>query len=58
MNDIKEVALDTYNTHWSRSTFEVSWDAPDTLPTAEILSGKNARAWVPMVVYLKKINEK
>ena len=28
-----------------------------TLPTAEILSGKNARAWVSMVLYLKKINE-
>ena len=26
----------------------------DTLPTAEILSGKNARAWVSMVLYLKK----
>ena len=25
-----------------------------TLPTAEILSGKNARAWVSMVSYLKK----
>ena len=25
-----------------------------TLPTAEILSGKNARAWVSMVLYLKK----
>ena len=24
-----------------------------TLPTAEILSGKNARAWVSMVLYLK-----
>ena len=23
-----------------------------TLPTAEILSGKNERAWVPMVLYL------
>ena len=28
-----------------------------TLPTAEILSDKNARAWVSMVLYLKKINE-
>ena len=28
-----------------------------TLPTAEILSGKNARAWFSMVLYLKKINE-
>ena len=26
----------------------------NTLPTAEILSGKNARAWVSMVLYLKK----
>ena len=26
----------------------------DTLPTAEILSGKNARVWVSMVLYLKK----
>ena len=26
-----------------------------TLPTAEILSGKNARAWVSMVLYLKKL---
>jgi hypothetical protein len=26
----------------------------DTLHTAEILSGKNARAWVSMVLYLKK----
>ena len=26
----------------------------DTLPTAEVLSGKNARAWVSMVLYLKK----
>ena len=25
-----------------------------TLPTAEILSGKNARAWVSIVLYLKK----
>ena len=25
-----------------------------TLPTAEILSGKNVRAWVSMVSYLKK----
>ena len=25
-----------------------------TLPTADILSGKNARAWVSMVLYLKK----
>ena len=25
-----------------------------TLPTAEILSGKNVRAWVLMVLYLKK----
>ena len=24
-----------------------------TLPTAEILSGKNVSAWVPMVLYLK-----
>ena len=24
-----------------------------TLPTAEILSGKNVRAWVSMVLYLK-----
>ena len=24
-----------------------------TLPTAEILSGKNARAWVSMVLYLE-----
>ena len=28
-----------------------------TLPTAEILSGKNERAWVSMVLYLKQ-NEK
>ena len=28
-----------------------------TLPTAELLSDKNARAWVSMVLYLKKINE-
>ena len=26
----------------------------DTLPTDEILSGKNERAWVSMVLYLKK----
>ena len=26
----------------------------DTLPAAEILSGKHARAWVSMVLYLKK----
>ena len=25
----------------------------DTLPTAEILSGKSVRAWVSMVLYLK-----
>ena len=25
-----------------------------TVPTAAILSGKNARAWVSMVLYLKK----
>ena len=30
----------------------------DTLPTAEILSGKNAQAWVSMVLYLKKIEIK
>ena len=29
----------------------------NTLTTAEILSGKNALAWVSMVLYLKKINE-
>ena len=29
----------------------------DTLPTAEILSGKNAWAWVSMVLYVKKINQ-
>ena len=28
-----------------------------TLPTAEILSVKKARAWVSMVLYLKKIHE-
>ena len=28
-----------------------------TLPTAEILSGKKARVWVSMVLYLKKINK-
>ena len=27
-----------------------------TVPIAEILSGKNARAWVSMVLYLKKWN--
>ena len=27
----------------------------DTLPTVEILSGKDAAAWVSMVLYLKKI---
>ena len=27
---------------------------PSTVPIAEILSGKNARAWVSMVLYLKK----
>ena len=27
-----------------------------TPPTADILSGKNARAWVSMVLYVKKIN--
>ena len=26
----------------------------NTLPTAEILNGKNASAWVSMVLYLKK----
>ena len=26
-----------------------------TLPTAEILSGKNARAWISMILYLKKL---
>ena len=35
----------------------IIWDSQITLPTAEILSGKNARAWVSMVLYLKKINE-
>ena len=29
-------------------------DAICTVPLAEILSGKNARAWVSMVLYLKK----
>ena len=28
------------------------WSYP-TLPTAEILNGKNAQAWVSMVLYLK-----
>jgi hypothetical protein len=28
--------------------------SPFTLPTAEILSGKNARAWVSMVLYVEK----
>jgi hypothetical protein len=27
---------------------------PSTVPIAEILSGKNGRAWVSMVLYLKK----
>ena len=30
-----------------------SWSYLCTLPTAEILNGKNARAWVSMVLYLK-----
>ena len=29
-----------------------------TVPTAEILTGKNVRAWVSMVLYLKKIKIK
>ena len=29
-----------------------------TVPTAEILSGKNERAWISMVLYLKKIKIK
>ena len=33
------------------------WTVKITLPTAEILSSKNARACVSMVLYLKKINE-
>ena len=36
---------------------KTDFDCPNdqsTLPTAEILSGKNARAWVSMVLYLKK----
>ena len=31
--------------------------AVPTLPTAEILSGRNAQAWVSMVLYLKNENE-
>ena len=34
--------------------YEMNSFKTDTLPTAEILSGKNARAWVSMVLYLKK----
>ena len=30
----------------------------NTLPTADILSGKNACAWVSMVLYLKKYKNK
>ena len=33
---------------------EIIFKSWHTLPTAEILSGKNARAWVSMVLYLKK----
>ena len=35
---------------------EEKWQQKDrsTLPIAEILSGKNARAWVSMVWYLKR----
>ena len=29
----------------------------DTLPTVEILSGKNAQAWVSMVSYIKKMKK-
>ena len=35
----------------------VSSSLSHSLPTAEILSGKNARALFSMVLYLKKINE-
>ena len=35
----------------------VAGEAYYTLPTAEILSGKNTLAWVSMVSYLKKIND-
>ena len=32
----------------------ITADIVNTLPTAKILSAKNARAWVSMVLYLKK----
>ena len=34
--------------------FYIQWCAYYTVPIAEILSGKNVRAWVSMVLYLKK----
>ena len=44
--------------HWAAflacKTATVAATSRATLPTAEILSGKNARAWVSMVLYLKK----
>ena len=41
-----------------QSQFAVPKEPPewrrDTVPTAEILTGKNARAWVSMVLFFKK----
>ena len=34
--------------------YEIACIRRYTLPTDEILSGKNARAWVSMVLYLRK----
>ena len=47
-----------YGSHWEQIGFQGNDPATDlrgnTLPTAEILSGKNARAWVSMVLYSKR----
>ena len=42
------------NQHIKKFQVGPLYDKRFTLPTADILSGKNARAWVSMVSYLKK----
>ena len=39
---------------WVISRFKKELASWDTLSTAKIISGKNARAWVSLVSYLKK----
>ena len=56
-NSKQSLFLRNSKDHLSRKScfnFEEMKQARATLPTAEILSGKNAREWVLMVLYLKK----